>query len=229
MSGRRIGLLGGTFDPIHCGHLDLGRAAESALGLTDVVVLTANVPPHRPQPHASSHHRFAMAVLAITGCDRWRASDLELQRGGASYTSVTLRRFHELGFAPTELFFITGADAFAEIETWKDFPSFLDGTHFVVVSRPGHPVSTLTTRLPALTGRMTRSLDADSRPATSIFLIDADTADVSASAIRRRAATGGSIAGLVPPAVLQHIERHALYAEPGRGPSPGDLPFDRPR
>lgn len=229
MSGRRLGLLGGTFDPIHCGHLDLGRAAESALGLTDVVVLTANVPPHRPQPHASSHHRFAMVVLAIAGFDRWRASDLELQRQGASYTSVTLRRFHELGFAPTELFFITGADAFAEIETWKDFPSFLDGAHFAVVSRPGHPVSTLTTRLPALAGRMTRSLDAASRPATSIYLIDADTADVSASAIRRRAASGDSIAGLVPPAILQHIERHALYAEPGRGPSPGDLPSDRPR
>jgi len=209
VAGRRIGILGGTFDPIHCGHLDMGSAAERVLGLTQLVVMTANIPPHRPQPVASSYHRFAMVALAISGHERWRASDFELGIGLTSFTSGTLQHFHERGFASTELFFVIGADAFAEIETWKDFPAILDRAHFAVVSRPGFPVAEMPARLPALARRMT----GPSETATpSIFLIDAPTADVSATAIRQRSANGESIVDLVPPAVGQHIERHALYS-----------------
>jgi nicotinate-nucleotide adenylyltransferase len=211
MSPRRVGLLGGTFDPIHCGHIDLGRAAESALGLTEVIVVTADVPPHRTQPLASSHHRFAMVALAVATIDRWQASDLELGTGSTSFTTTTLQRFHERGYKPIELFFVIGADAFAEIETWKDYPAILERAHFAVVSRPGFPVQRLADRLPALAGRMTAAGDAGTRATPSIFLIAAPTADVSATAIRRRLMNGESIAGLVPPAVLQHIERHGLY------------------
>jgi nicotinate-nucleotide adenylyltransferase len=216
MTARRIGILGGTFDPIHCGHLDVGRAAESALGLTEIVVIPSNIPPHRPQPVASSHHRFAMIALAISGRDGWRASDVELRVGSPSFTTGTLRHFQDRGFAATELFFIIGADAFAEIESWMDFPAILDRAHFAVVSRPGFPVGEMSARLPALAPRMTSPSEATSThaaPATpSIFLINAATADVSATAIRRRAAGGESVAGLVPPAVGQHIEQHALYS-----------------
>jgi len=220
MTSRRVGILGGTFDPIHCGHLDVAAAAESALALTDVVLMTANIPPHRPQPVASSYHRFAMVALAIAGHDRWRASDLELSSLRPSFTTGTLQHFHDDGYAAGELFFLIGADAFAEIETWKDYPLILDRAHFAVVSRPGVPVSGLATRLPALAPRMTGPSDAAVRTTPSIFLIDAATADVSASAIRQRASNGQSIVGLVPPAVGQHIERHALYSrtvveEPG--------------
>jgi nicotinate-nucleotide adenylyltransferase len=214
MTTRRLGILGGTFDPIHCGHLDLGEAAESALGLSGVAVIASNIPPHRPQPLASSYHRFAMVALAIAGRDRWQASDLELAVGAPSFTTGTLQRFHDRGYAAIELFFIIGADAFAEIETWKDFPAILDRAHFAVVSRPGLPVDTLPTRLPALARRMAKAADAGSRTSPSIFLIDARTADVSATAIRRRAAVGESIAGLVPAAVGQHIAQHALYSSP---------------
>ena len=236
MTARRIGILGGTFDPIHCGHLDVGRAAESALGLTEVVVIASNSPPHRPQPAASSHHRFAMIALAIVGRERWRASDLELRVGSPSFTTGTLQHFHDRGFAETELFFIIGADAFAEIETWKDFPAILDRSHFAVVSRPGSPVVAVPGRLPALASRMIRfseALGAGAMAAMpSIFLIDAPTADVSATAIRHRAARGESLAGLVPPAVGQHIEQHALYSaspsgefamEPHQTPAAGRL------
>lgn len=212
MTTRRIGILGGTFDPIHCGHLDLGSAAERALGLTQIVVIAANIPPHRPQPVASSYHRFAMVALAIGGHERWRASDLELGIGSPSFTTATLQRFHDQGFAAGELFFLTGADAFAEIETWKDFPAILDRSYFAVVSRPGFPVTDLPARLPALARRMTGPSDVATGTTPSIFLIDAATANVSATAIRQRSANGQSIAGLVPPAVGQHIERHALYA-----------------
>ena len=212
MTARRVGILGGTFDPIHCGHLDAGRAAESALGLTELVVIAADIPPHRPRPVASSYHRFAMVALAIAGYERWRASDLELGIGSPSFTTGTLQRFHENGFAPTELFFVSGADAFAEIESWKDFPAILDRAHFVVVSRPGFPATAMPARLPALAGRMTAPSTVETRATPSIFLIDAPTADVSASAIRQRSSRGESIAGLVPAAIRQHIERHALYS-----------------
>ncbi len=212
MTTRRIGILGGTFDPIHCGHLDVGSAAESALGLTQIVVIPANIPPHRPQPVASSYHRFAMVALAIGGHERWRASDLELGIGSTSFTTGTLQHFHDQGFAAGELFFLIGADAFAEIESWKDFPAILDRAHFAVVSRPGFPIVNLPARLPALARRMTGPSEVATRVAPSIFLIDAPTADVSATAIRQRCAMAASIADFVPPAVRQHIERHALYS-----------------
>ena len=201
----------------------MGSAAERALGLTQIVVMTANIPPHRPQPVASSYHRFAMVALAISGHERWRASDFELGIGLPSFTSGTLQHFHDRGFASTELFFVIGADAFAEIESWKDFPAILDRAHFAVVSRPGFPVGEMTARLPALARQMTGPSEAATRTTPSIFLIDARTANVSATAIRQRSANGESIVDLVPPAVGQHIERHALYStilttgEPGTG------------
>jgi nicotinate-nucleotide adenylyltransferase len=209
-TGRRVGILGGTFDPVHCGHLDAGAAAQAALGLGEILVLVSNIPPHRPQPLASSYHRFAMVALAVAGRRGWRALDLELRQGTRSYTSDTLQRFHAGGFGATELFFIIGADAFAEIPTWKNYPALLDLAHFAVVSRPGAPAAGLPGRLAARAGAY--DLDAG-RSSTMIFLIDAVTADVSSTAIRRSRARGDSIAGLVPPAVQQHIEQHALYED----------------
>ena len=219
MSDRRLGLLGGTFDPIHTGHLELGRTAQEALGLTQVLVITANIPPHRPQPFVSTYHRFAMVALAVAGIDGWRASDLELRTGAPSYTTVTLKQFHQRGYGPSELFFIIGVDAFADIVKWKDYPAILDRANFAVVSRPGFPAAGLPQRLRELESRMTKPpLDAPLSGRTMIFLIDAGTSDVSSTAIRHRRVNGQSIAGLVPPGVQQHIEQHGLYTSitPGR-------------
>src|SRR6185295_16795967 len=94
---RRIGILGGTFDQIHCGHLDVASAAHAALGLTEVLVLPSSIPPHRPEPAASSHHRFAMVAFAVQGRPGWRAGDLELGEVSRSYTADTLRRLHASG------------------------------------------------------------------------------------------------------------------------------------
>lgn len=210
MTPRRIGLLGGTFDPIHMGHLDLATAAQAALGLEQVVVIPANVPPHRPKPLTSSFHRFAMVSLAVAGRQGWRASDVELRHEAPSYTATTLRRFHERGYEPRELFFLIGADAFTIIATWRDYPALLDRTHFAVVSRPGFPVAGLRDRLPELTPRMVDAGgDAPSTP--SIILIDAVTADVSSTAIRARLAAGEPIDGMLDPRVQQHVEQHGLY------------------
>src|SRR5579871_872401 len=182
---RRVGLLGGTFDPIHTGHLDVARAAQRELGLTAVHVLPANVPPHRPQPMASAFHRFAMAAIAVTGLPGWRASDLELRMAVPSFTAHTLRCYHERGYAPDELFFLLGADAFREIHHWHEFPAILDAARFVVVSRAGYE-SDLEVISQGLTSRSDRAV-----------FVQAQTMDVSSSAIRQARADGQPITGMV--------------------------------
>jgi nicotinate-nucleotide adenylyltransferase len=216
---RRLGILGGTFDPFHVGHVDVADAAHTVLGLTEVVVVTSNVPPHRPQPAASAYHRFAMVALAVQDRPDWRASDVELRFDAPSYTSRTLTRFHDRGYDPIQLFFVIGADAFADIASWKDYPNILESAHFVVVSRPGFPAKEMPERLPQLSARMaTQPIEALNSAIPLIILIDAPTGDVSSTAIRSRLADGKSIAGLVPARVQQHIEQHGLYSSmtPGR-------------
>jgi nicotinate-nucleotide adenylyltransferase len=218
-AARRVGILGGTFDPIHCGHVELGDAAQAALQLTELHLVTSHFPPHRLPPETSSYHRFAMVALVTNERPAWRASDLELRQESPSYTARTLHKFHDRGYDPTQLFFVIGADAFADITTWRDYPNILEFAHFVVVSRPRVPAPSLLERLPRLAGRMVT--DADhilSSEVPVIFLIDAPTADVSSTAIRSRLATGAPVDGMVPPSVQQHIEQHGLYRSktPGR-------------
>lgn len=213
LAPRRIGILGGTLDPIHCGHLAAAVAARDAFDLSPILVLPSRIPPHRPvQPLASPFHRFAMACLAVSGVPGLQASDDELRSDGPSYTADTLERQHARGIGPSEIFFITGADAFAEIATWRRYPDVLDLANFVVVTRPGHRIESLAERLPALAGRM--------RPAgggalTSgeplIYLVHAPTPDVSSTAVRDRMRRGEAITGLVPPLVEHHIHQHGLY------------------
>lgn len=215
----RIGLLGGTLDPIHLGHLGAADAARRALALDRVYVLPSHVPPHRPQqPLASGYHRFAMTALAIDGVDGLEASDIELCAPGPSYTADTLTRFRErTGLDASQIFFITGADAFAEIETWYRYPEVLDLANFAVVSRPGVHVERVRTVLPSLAARMI-SVGANREPRTAngdlarIFLIPAPTPDVSSTEIRRRIAAGEPLTDLVPPAVERHIRQHGLYS-----------------
>ena len=117
MTGR-LGVLGGTFDPIHLGHLDAADAARSALALDEVLFVPSHDPPHRPvEPRATAFHRFALTALAVNDRPGCRVSDLELVRDGGSYTSDTLRSLHAAGWPAWQIFFILGADAFAEIAT----------------------------------------------------------------------------------------------------------------
>ena len=214
----RVGVLGGTFDPIHDGHLAAGTAAADAIDLQHVLFIPSHQPPHRTlSPRASVYHRFAMVSIAVAADPRFAASDLELTRPGPSYSADTLRRLRQLGVEPWQLFFITGADAFAEIATWREYPALLDLANFVVISRPGRPLDALASRLPELAHRMQEV--EPGRPwqpapgTTRIVLVKAATPDVSSTDIRERLAGGAPLDGVVPAGVERHIHRHRLYHE----------------
>ena len=197
----RVGILGGTFDPVHLGHLDAASAAWRALSLDRVLLLPARTPPHRTgEPHASVFHRFAMAALAAADYEM-AVSDLELRRDGPSYTALTLEALHREGFLPSEIYFITGSDAFAEVSTWYDYPRILTLANFVVVSRPGAPPPSA----------LIPDLQSSTPTGPTVVSVEANTPDVSSTEIRRRVGAGESIDGLVPPSVAGHIRRHRLY------------------
>jgi nicotinate-nucleotide adenylyltransferase len=212
-TGRRVGILGGTFDPVHYGHLDAGDAAAAQLGLAEIICVPSSDPPHRDPARVSAYHRFALIALAIAGRDGWRLSDAEVTRGGRSYTVDTLRALHTGGLEPTQIFFIIGADAFAEIGMWRAFPEVLDLAHFVVIARPGTSLTDATDRYPSLAPRVRAAARGtlDRAGKTGILLVDARTRDVSSTVIRDRLATGARIDDLVPAAVARHIVANSLY------------------
>ena len=214
---RRLGIMGGTFDPIHMGHLDVARASADALHLDCVRLLPSHIPPHRRAPGESPFHRFAMVAMAAATDPRFEADDEELRREGPSYAADTLRHVQRQGFSAGELFFLTGADAFAKIATWKDYPALLDLAHFVVCSRPGEPAEMVSGLLPDLQDRMVDAEDFDGSVGTKVILLDAVTAAVSSSRVREALASGdldAALRGLVPPAIEAHIRRHGLYNAP---------------
>jgi nicotinate-nucleotide adenylyltransferase len=211
--GPRVGVLGGTFDPIHRGHLAVARAAQRALDLTRIIFVPAARPPHRPDtPGASEYHRVEMIRRAIDATAGWEVSELELHRTGPSYTVDTLTAFHGEGVLPSQLFFLTGADAFAEIATWYRYPDVLDAAHFVVVTRPGFSVERLRARVPHLADRMCNAATVADFSTPRIVLVEADTPNVSSTAIRTRAARGASLDDCVPAAVAAYILQNHLYS-----------------
>jgi nicotinate-nucleotide adenylyltransferase len=209
----RIGVLGGTFDPIHLGHLDAAEAARTTLQLDHICLLPSHDPPHRSTtPMASAFHRFALLALAAQGRSGYRVSDMELTRTGHSYTADSLRAMHAAGWTALQIFFILGADAFAEISTWREFPAVLDGAHFVVIARPGTDLEASAARTPEVRPRLQRAGDAIPQDGkTRIILVEARTRDISSTLIRARLGAGEPIDDLVPAAVARHIVTHHLY------------------
>ena len=214
MKSRRLGILGGTFDPIHVGHLDAADAASAALALDELVLMPAYDQPLRAtEPRTTVYHRFALTSLAIEDRPDWRVSDMELVREGRSYTEDTLRALQESNWRASQIFFILGTDAFAGIASWHGYPSVLDLAHFVVIARPGVDIDEVARRLPELRTRTSplpkddESLDGPTR----IFLVHAHTRDVSSTMIRERLASRLPIDDLVPPRVARHIQKHHLY------------------
>jgi nicotinate-nucleotide adenylyltransferase len=225
--GSRIGILGGTFDPVHVGHVETALAAQRALDLDRVLLMPSGTPPHRQQPPlASRFHRFAMVALAVNGVAHLAVSDLEIGEAGPSYTFDTLTRLHASGLTGSQIFFITGADAFAEIETWNRYPDVLDMAHFVVVSRPGHPAPAIADAVPSLAPRLRAGARDGSAAVASarqldIYVVDAPTPDISSTDVRQRLTTGVPIDGLVPETVRIYIAQHGLYSRAHGNPQHG--------
>ena len=201
-----LGVLGGTFDPIHNGHLAAAEAAQRSLSLDAMTLIPSHVPPHRHDPvGATAGQRFEMAALAAREHPGWTASRIEIDREGPSYTYDTLVQLAQKAGVTTQFFFILGADAFAEIATWSRYPAVLDLAHFVVVSRPGITLDSLRARVPS-------AFDRQSSAPTRVILLESPTPDISSTDIRRRVRAGESLAGLVPDPVAAYIRQHGLYS-----------------
>jgi len=221
---RRIALFGGTFDPIHEGHLAVARAAERRFHFDEVHFIPAAHPPHKPASELLPFaHRFAMVALACAGQARFVPSLAESNSNsaaaGASYSVDTVRRFQREICRPSDqIYFLLGADSFLEIGTWKEYETLLGLCDFVVASRPGFSGDALRRVIPL---RLMANQPRDSRPnrgairllRTTVHLLDTVASRVSATAVRRRLDGGRNVHGLVPRAVEEYILKQALYRE----------------
>ncbi|NLE64767.1 MAG: nicotinate-nucleotide adenylyltransferase [Elusimicrobia bacterium] len=191
---KKIGLLGGTFDPIHIGHLLMARTALEEMGLDKVIFVPSCVPPHKTAPTLfSSRDRLAMVRRAIRGNPQFVVSDFEIRKGGKSYSVDTVRFFSETIPGPKKLYFIVGGDAIRQLDTWKDVEELKQLCSFVSVNRPGYPRGSAKTRYHAVT---------------------MNGIEMSSTEIRRRILQKKSIQYLVPDTVLDYIRRNHLYRIP---------------
>jgi nicotinate-nucleotide adenylyltransferase len=189
----RVGFLGGTFDPIHLGHLRAAECALSELGLDQVAFVPCHVPPHRDEPCSSALDRYAMVCLATAGVPRFVASDVELRREGPSYTVDTLEAL--LRERPgDQMFLIVGSDTFPDLRHWRNPGRLRRLCSVVVVPRPGSQ--------PAF---------EDEAAPDGVQLVSGTELAISATAIRESVRGGRSVRFLVPPAVAEHIEKRGLY------------------
>ncbi len=210
----KIGILGGTFNPVHNGHLHIAAEVRHACVLDQVLFMPACWPPHKELANAVSFtHRLAMVEAAIAHCPAYLASDLEGRRGGRSYSVQTveeLRQFHP----DSEFTFIMGLDSFAEIGLWKSYARLFDLCHIAVAARPGFE-GDLQRLLPvAVADRFCYDADAlklCGQSGFSVQLVRQTAADVSSTEIRSRLAAGESVNGLIPSVVADYIHQHQLY------------------
>lgn len=197
----RIALFGGTFDPVHYGHLRLAEEAREAVGLERVLFVPANRSPFRlDEPTAAPHHRLQMLRLATADNPAFEISELEIQRGGISRTLDTVLTVQQQHPDAT-LYLILGADALQGFPNWHRPEAIAQACHLLVGARPTHDLQTVLHELPdAIRQRV--------QPVALTLL------DISASAIRQRVRTGRSIRYLTPPDVIEYIQQHRLYQEP---------------
>lgn len=187
----RIGVMGGTFDPIHHGHLVAASEVAQWFDLDEVVFVPTGEPWHKDDV-SPSEHRYLMTVIATASNPRFTVSRVDIDRGGLTYTIDTLRDL-KAQRPDAELFFITGADAIAQILSWRDHDELWDLAHFVAVSRPGHVLST------------------DGLPSDDVSQLEIPALAISSTDCRDRVQRGHPVWYLVPDGVVQYIAKHHLY------------------
>jgi nicotinate-nucleotide adenylyltransferase len=203
-----IGIFGGTFDPIHYGHLRPAQEAMQKLALDELRILPSALPPHRPLPLASAAHRLAMAELAVRDLPGFRVDDRELHRSGLSYTVLTLESLRA-EFGNVSMCLLIGADQFHAFETWHRWQEIPELAHLVVLNRPGATAG----RLPDWArGHECANLhELRETPAGRLAFLAVSPQDISATRIRAALARRDSVEGLMPMAVLDYIRNNQLY------------------
>jgi nicotinate-nucleotide adenylyltransferase len=224
---RRIGIYGGTFDPVHCGHLAVAAAVSNAFALDRIFFVPAFTPPHkRKRTISSPFHRMAMLALATADSPKMFVSTIELEAPSRPYTIETLGRLRT-ELQPARLFFVMGADSFGDVTSWREYEAILSEYDVVVVTRPGYPdrdaydgarsgEKAVGALAPQLRGRIV-DLRGGAYPSdedlesSRIYLTDYVSIDVSATGIRDAVEQGRPIDGLVPPPVAAYVEKYRLY------------------
>jgi nicotinate-nucleotide adenylyltransferase len=190
---RRVGVMGGTFDPIHHGHLVAASEVQTVFDLDEVVFVPTGQPWQKVERHVSpAEHRYLMTVVATASNPRFTVSRVDIDRPGETFTVDTLRDLSK-AHPGAELFFITGADALAQILSWKDNDELWDLAHFVGVTRPGHQLS------------------GSGLPRERVSLLEVPAMAISSTDCRRRVADEQPVWYLVPDGVVQYIAKHRLY------------------
>lgn len=188
---RRIGVMGGTFDPVHHGHLVAASEVATSFDLDEVVFVPTGRPWHK-EPVTPAEHRYLMTVIATASNPRFTVSRVDIDRGGVTYTIDTLRDL-QTAHPDADLFFISGADAIAQILNWKDVDALWDLAHFVAVSRPGHTFA------------------VSSLPRHDVSYLEVPALAISSTDCRSRVGRGFPVWYLVPDGVVQYITKHHLY------------------
>ena len=217
MSTAPIGVLGGTFDPIHYGHLRLAEELAETLKLETVRLVPSGTPPHRASPQVAAAHRLAMVELAAAGNDRFAVDAREVHRAGPGYTFDTLAELRAEAGSTRPLVLLVGADAFLEFATWHRWHEIFGLAHVAIAHRPGFPAERWAERMPQPLAReysarlMQQPLATHLQAAGGIVVVPFTALDISATAIRDRLRAGASARYLLPASVLDYIRKHHLY------------------
>jgi nicotinate-nucleotide adenylyltransferase len=201
----RIGVYGGSFDPVHFGHLVPVEEARRRLSLDEILFVPAFQPPHKPSgTSAPSHHRFAMLALALEAYPTFRLSDFEVARGGTTYTIETLRHLRAAR-ADAEFVLVLGSDSLARFTTWRSWQEILEEFRLAVVEREGFPTEALARELPqSISGRF----------GETIFFAGNAPVTISSTWLRRAIPAGEELSGSLPANVAAYLRKHALYRVP---------------
>ena len=202
---KRIGVMGGTFDPIHNGHLVTAEEAWKQFGLDQVLFVPSGNPPHKEDRESlDPENRYLMVVIATATNPHFKVSRMEIDRSGPSYTIDTVKELHRIYGKNTEVFFITGADAILEILTWKQPEQVLREAIFIAATRPGYDLHRLEESLPEAEKKRHES---DPR----VVMMEIPALAISSTDIRRRVKEGSPITYLVPEGVAEYIEKSGFY------------------
>ena len=213
---RRIALYGGTFDPVHVGHLEVARRVSELFEIEKVLFLPAQIAPHKlGKAVTAPMHRYAMLVLATQDDPNLAVSTFEIEATGPQYTVDTLAHFVSTLGDASELFFIMGADSWVEITTWREWRRLLTMVNHIVVTRPGYDTVGPAEMNDRIVDIRSKKVFQGESSGPKIYLTDIVTKDVSATKIRSLANSGrfDEIATLVSPAVAKYIEKYGIYRE----------------